>query len=56
MKNLGVMAGYTVDEARLFVPPTSDTQAAFDVFLAFQFPRATAADFKYINQTLYPPP
>ena len=56
VKNLSVVAGHNANEARLFVPPTSDSQAAFDAFLAFQFPRATAAEIKYINQTLYPPP
>lgn len=51
------MASHNSDEARLFInPDTSDTQAAFDAFLAAQFPAATRAQVEYINSTLYPPP
>lgn len=43
-------------QARLFIPPSSNTQSAFDSFLAAQFPAATPAQIGYINNTLYPPP
>ena len=43
-------------QARLFIPPTSSSQSAFDNFLAIQFPTATPLQISYINNTLYPPP
>ena len=56
IKNLSIMAGHNANEARLFIPPTSNSQSAFDAFLTAQFPTATAAQIDYINHTLYPPP
>ena len=52
---LKVMAGHNANEARLFVPPTSNSQAAFDSFVQSQFPTATPDEVQYINNTLYPP-
>ncbi|KAG7009793.1 carboxylesterase patB [Physcia stellaris] len=56
IKGLKVMAGHNANEARLFIPPSSNTSAAFDTFLKSQFPTATRAQIRYINNTLYPPP
>ncbi|KAL8825487.1 MAG: hypothetical protein Q9191_004385, partial [Dirinaria sp. TL-2023a] len=55
IKGLKVMAGHNANEARLFIPPTSNSQAAFDSFLQSQFPTASADEIRYINETLYPP-
>lgn len=55
IRNLSIMAGHNANEARLFIPPSSDSQAAFDAFLDFQFPTANASEIEYINTTLYPP-
>ncbi|KAL8662681.1 MAG: hypothetical protein Q9202_004465, partial [Teloschistes flavicans] len=56
VKGLRVMAAHNSDEARLFIPPTRDSEAAFEEFLATRFPRATEAQIRFINRTLYPPP
>ena len=56
IKNLSIMAGHNANEARLFIPPTSNSQAAFDAFLTTQFSAATPTQLDYINHTLYPPP
>ncbi|CAF9902947.1 MAG: hypothetical protein HETSPECPRED_000065 [Heterodermia speciosa] len=56
IKNLRIMAGHNANEARLFIPPTSNSQTTFDAFLTTRFPTATAAQLDYINHTLYPPP
>ncbi|KAI4244205.1 MAG: hypothetical protein LQ352_006896, partial [Teloschistes flavicans] len=56
VKGLRVMAGHNSDEARLFIPPTRDSEAAFEEFLATRFPHATEAQIRFINRTLYPPP
>ena len=55
IRNLKTLAGHNANEARLFIPPSSDSQAAFDAFVKSQFPTATAAQIAYINHTLYPP-
>ena len=54
IKGLRVMIGHNANEARLFIPPTSDSQADFDAFVQSQFPTATPDEISYINNTLYP--
>ncbi|KAM0799461.1 Alpha/Beta hydrolase protein [Usnea florida] len=54
--NLQVMSAHNSDEARLFIPPTSNSSSAFDDFLASQFPTASPSQISYLNHTLYPPP
>ena len=53
---LRIMAGHNANEARLFIPPSSNSQASFDAFLKSQFPDATNSQIRYINATLYPLP